>query len=246
MRHFLLFGLLMASTVAAAQSNEEFMNQTTRDKLNYTNVTSSITSSLFTIKGPAGKLLGDPYLDTTWQTGTVKFYNRIGTSLTTDSLSNIPVRIDLNANEVEVRAGAKDIRVVNVTAVLYVDIHTSNGKSRFMNVHEYQVEGNNLTGFFEQTATGKLQLLLHPSIYLRRANYNVAMNTGSKDDELLKKFDWYVAQGKQAKKFSPGKKALLELMADKKEPVEAYLKNEKPDLKTRSGLVSVFSYYNSL
>lgn len=246
MCRFILLSLLIGATTAFAQSNEDFMSQSTRDRLNYTTVTSSVSTSLFTIKGPAGKLLGDPYLDTIWQAGTVKFYNRIGTSLTSDSLSNIPVRIDLNANEVEVRAGAKDIRAVKASAIRYVDVGTSVSKSRFLNVNEYQVEGNSLSGFFEQIVTGKLQLLLHPSVYIRRANYNVAMNTGSKDDELIKKFDWYTATGKQATKFSPGKKALLELMADKKEQIEAYLKNEKADLKSRAGLASVFMYYNTL
>jgi hypothetical protein len=247
MRLFVLLTFLCATTAAFAQEQEQFMNQTTRDRINYTTVAIPITNSLFTIKGPAGKLLGDPHLDTTWQAGNVKFYNRLGVSLTNDSLAGVPVRLDLSTNEVEIRAGAKDIRAVKASAVRYIVMNTATGTpSRFINVMEYKGDAEKLAGFFEQITAGKLQLLQHPSVYIRRANYNVAMNTGTKDDELVKKMDWYIAQNTKATKFSPGKKALLDVMADKKDQVEAFLKKEKPDLKTRSGMAALVTYYNSL
>lgn len=246
---FLLFLAIvgLASGVAFAQAQTEYMSQTTRDRINFTNLNISNNATLFSIKGPAGNLIGHPYLDTTWQAGNVKFYNRLGVSLTTDSLAGVPVRLDLLAHEIEVRAGASNIKAVKATAVRYVDINNSFGTvSRYINAHEYQMDGQILPGFFEQLVTGKLDLLLYPSAYIRRANYNMALNTGSKDDELMKKQDWYVVREKQATKFSPGKKAILELMADKKEQVETFLKTEKPDLKSRAGLMSVFVYYNRL
>ena len=157
------------------------------------------------------------------------------------------MRLDLLANEVEVRAGAGNIKAVKATAVRYVDMNNAFGSaSRFINVHEYQGEAQPLTGFFEQLVTGKLDLLLHPSVYIRRANFNMALNTGTKDDEIMKKLDWYVARDKTAAKFSPGKKAMLELMADKKDQIEDFLKKEKPDLKSRTGLTAVFAFYNQL
>ena len=72
------------------------------------------------------------------------------------------------------------------------------------------------------------------------------MNTGTKDDELVLQKSWYVVRDKKAIKFSPGKKAVLSLMADKEDQIEAFLKAEKPDLKSRAGLLSVFAYYNKL
>ncbi|GAB3797270.1 hypothetical protein GCM10028819_16160 [Spirosoma humi] len=232
---------------AFAQAQTEYMTQTTRDRINFTNLNITNNPTLFSIKGPAGQLLGSPYLDTTWQAGNVKFYNRLGVSLAVDSLAGVPVRLDLSANEVEIRAGEKNIKAVKATAVRYVDMNNSFGTvSRYINVHEYQGDTPALTGFFEQLATGKLDLLLYPSVYIRRANYNVALNTGTKDDELMKKQDWYVARAKQATKFSPGKKTIIDLMADKKEQIESFLKIEKPDLKSRAGVLAVFAYYNKL
>lgn len=248
MRFFLFLIALMGAVVPAfPQAQTEFMNQTTRDRINFTNLSVTNNATLFTIKGEPGKLLGDPYLDTTWQAGNVKFHSRIGVSLTADSLAGVPVRLDLSTNEVEIRAGAKDIKAVKATAIRYVDVNNKFGSvSRFVNVHDYQGEAGALSGFFEQVVTGKLDLLQHPSVYIRRANYNVAMNTGTKDDEIIKKLDWYVARDKQATRFSPGKKAILELMSDKKDQIETFLKTEKPDLKSRAGLATLFSYYNKL
>ncbi|GAB2557738.1 hypothetical protein [Spirosoma areae] len=246
-----LINFMGALSATFAQSQPNYADQLTRERINYANQNNvnltSNTFTLFTIKGEPGKLLGDPYLDTTWQAGNVRFYNKVGTSLTTDSIAGVPVRLDLVANEVEIRAGATDIRAVKATAVRYVDVNNRLGTvSRFVNVHDYQGDADKLTGFFEQFVTGKVDLLQHPSVHILKANYNVAMNVGTKDDELVKKMDWYVAWNKKAVKFSPGKKAVLELMADKKDQIETFLKTEKPDLKSRSGLMAVFSYYNSL
>ncbi|GAB4025690.1 hypothetical protein [Spirosoma gilvum] len=247
MRFFLFAIGLFNSFSVFSQAQTEYMTQTTRDRINFTNLAINNNSTLFTIKGDPGKLIGDPYLDTTWQAGNVKFYNKVGVSLTNDSLAGVPVRLDLSANEVEIKAGANAIKAVKSSAVRYVDRNNLTGSvSRFVNVHEYQGEAETLTGFFEQLTTGKLDLLQHPSVYIRKANYNVAMNTGTKDDEYMKKMDWYVARDKKAVKFSPGKKSVLELMADKKDQIEAFMKTQKLDLKSPSGLATIFAYYNKL
>lgn len=244
---FIFLSLLLSNLPAFSQEQTEYMSQTTRDRINFANLNINNNATLFTIKGPAGALIGTPYLDTTWQAGNVKFYNKIGMSLTTDSLAGVPVRLDLLANEVDVRAGATSIKAVKVSAVRYIDMNNAYGSvSRFINVQEFQSEGQSLTGFFEQMVAGKLSLLMYPSVHIQKGNYNVAMNVGSKDDQLLKKTDWYVARGKQVVKFSPGKKAILDLMADKKDQIDRFLKEKKPDLKTRDGLYTTFTYYNTL
>ena len=246
MRFLLIFGLILAvTTVARSQEQEEVMNQSTRDRINLGNLRLPSSGTLFGIKGPAGKVIGDVYVDTVWQAGNVKFYGKL--NATTDSLAGVPVRLDLLANDVEIRAGVQDIRSAKASTVRYVDVNNRLGtSSRYVNVREYRGDADALLGFFEQVATGKLDLLQHPTVYVRRANYNMALNTGTKDDEIMKKTDWYMARNKQATKFSPTKKALLDLMSDQKAPIEAYLKNTKPDLKSRSDLVAVVAYYNGL
>ncbi|GAB3644042.1 hypothetical protein [Spirosoma arcticum] len=246
MRLLFVFSLILAvTTVARSQEQEEVMTQTTRDRINLGNLSIPGSGVLFGLKGPAGKVIGNVYVDTVWQAGNVKFYGKL--NATTDSLAGVPVRLDLMANEVDVRTGAQDIRVAKASTVRYVDMNNRVGtSSRYINVREYRGDADALSGLFEQVATGKLDLLQHPSVYVRRANYNMALNVGTKDDEIVKKTDWYVAKNRQATKFSPTKKALLDLMSDRRDQIEAYLKKDKPDLKSRAGLIAVVAYYNGL
>ena len=242
-------GLLAISTITFSQDNSDILAQSTRDRINFTNLTipNNGNGTLWGIKGEAGHLIGNPYLDTTWQAGIVKFYGKLGMSDIVDSLVGVPVRLDLVANDVEIRAGAEDIRSAQANRVRYVLMNNTLGTtSLFINAREYRGEADDLKGFVELIAPGKLTLLQYPSIHIKRANYNIALNTGTKDDELVLQKSWYVVRDKKAVEFSPGKKAVLELMGDKRDQMEAFLKTEKPDLKSRGGLLSVFSYYNKL
>lgn len=252
LRFFLLVFLYVRLSIAVAQVQPDSMSQIMRDRINTTNLTITNNSNLnlFTIKGPAGRLLGDPYLDTNWQAGNVKFYNRLVTSASSDSVAGVPVRLDLSTDEVELKASATDIKVIKVAkgpSVRFFELNKPAGPaSRYVNVREYRGEAVPATGFFEQLVKGKLELLLYPSVYIRRADYNVALNSGTKDDEFIKRVAWYVASNQQVTKFTPGKKAMLELMADKKDLMEAYVKQEKSDWKSRKGLAAIVTYYNSL
>lgn len=244
MRFLPVFIGFMTLTPAFSQPNPG-MTQTTRDRINLSNLAIPNTGVLFGFEGEPGRTVGDIYLDSTWQAGNVKFYGRLTPS--TDSLAGVPVRLDLMTNTVEIRAGARDVRVAKAPTVRYVDLNNRlGGNSRFINVREYRGEADGLSGFFEHLSAGRLDLLAHPTVYVRRSTYNPALNTGSKDEEIRKKTDWYIARDGRAVRFTPGRKALLELMADRKEAMETFLKSAAPDLKTRTGLLATVRHYNSL
>jgi hypothetical protein len=241
---YLLLTTLTFFLAANLYAQSGGMMQTTKDRINFSGLVIPNTGVLFGVTGEEGKVIGDNYYDTTFQAGNVRFYGRIGAA---DSLGGVPVRYDLLTQEVEIRAAPNDIRAAKAPTVRYFILNNRRGgASLFVNVREYRGDADELVGFFEDHASGKLSLLQRHSIQVKKANYNAALNVGTKDDELVKKRDWYVAKGRQATKFSPGKKAILELMADKQEAIDTYLKEKKPDLKKESGLAEVFAYYNSL
>lgn len=243
MRHFFLISFFaLFSSQLLAQSGG--MNYTTRDRINFSGLIIPQTGVLFGVAGEAGKLIGDNYYDTTFQAGNIRFYGRVGTA---DSLGGVPIRYDLITQEVEVKAGTNDIRAAKAPTIRYFLMNNRlGGSSQFVNVREFRGEADGLVGFFEYVAAGKLSLLQRHSITVRRANYNAALNVGTKDDELVKKREWFVVRNRQALKFSPSKKALLELMADQQPAIDTFLKDKKPDLKKETGLSEVFTYYNSL
>ncbi len=254
MKTFIFCCLLLLTAPISLWAQDDLTKQMTRDWLNSGGAaTASTNGSVMAIKGPASKLLGDAYLDSTFRTGYVVFYNklRLPDGPPASILRDIPVRLDLNTNEVEIRTKSQGIRVATGSMVQALGIRsvTSLDTTWLVNVREFSLPPGAdkiSSGFFEQVAVGRLSLLRYHSVSISRANYNVALNVGSKDDELVKQTDWYVARGRRVQVFSPGKKALISLMGDKAPELEAYLKAHKPDLKNPTDLKAAFQYYNSL
>lgn len=237
----IIFFAVVNGQIALAQNGS--VTQDTQDRALMSNL--SLPTLVVGSKGRTASVIGTAYLDTTWQVGTVTFYRPLSPASTVDSLANVSVRLDLITHDIEVQAGSNDIRLAKGTDVRSVRLKNTDA-GPYVNVRNYQGEADALAGFFEQVASGKLSLLQYSSVYVVKANYNSAMGTGSKDDERVRKEDWYTAQNGQVTKFSAGKKALLALMTDKKEQIEAFLKTQKPDLKAKAGLKAAFAYYNTL
>ena len=245
MRHSLTL-LFLLTVVPRLMAQNEAMMQSTRDRLNYGTFSIPQTGVLFGVAGEPGKLLGNNYLDSTFQAGAIKFYGKISGG--SDSLTGVPIRLDLAKHEIDVRVAPGDIRAIRAASVRYFDRNDLAGSvSRFINVREFRGDADNLAGFFEQVTGGKIALLQYHYLFLRRANYNAALNVGTKDDQLVKKSDWYMAgTNRKAQQFISSRKALLDLMTDKQPQVEAFLKEKRPDLKSRAGLAQVFDFYNTL
>lgn len=240
---------MLVSVTGRAQTDQS--NQLLRDRLN-SQAGVAPGGMILGIKAPAGNLLGDPYADSTFRPGNVVFYEKLRLPDTppADVLTNTPLRLDLRTYEVEFMTKSQGIRVAPwpMVRVFSVPGTASTDTSRFINVREYNpvVNGDKASaGFFEQVVVGRLSLLRYPSVSIKKANYNPALNIGSRDDELEKEANWYVAQGRRVQAFSPGKKALLALMGDKAPEMDAWLKAKKPDLKSKDALKAAFQYYNS-
>jgi hypothetical protein len=153
------------------------------------------------------------------------------------------------AHRLDISAGGPDIRVAPSERVRYFTVNNllQQRVEEYINVRELRGEADELDGFFEVLATGKATLLRYPSVKVKKADYNPALNTGLRDDKLVWKERWYAAQpNRRAVEFSPSKRDLLKLFADKQEAIETYLKTQQPDLKTRAGLAAVFAHYNTL
>ncbi|WP_375445211.1 hypothetical protein [uncultured Fibrella sp.] len=242
------FCLLTVSFSAMAQPGIRM----TGDGLNLTN-TATASGQIRQVDGVHGfdtyrkQLLGSPYEDSTFQAGNIRFYKPLPGS-NSDSIMNVPIRYELQAHQLEILAGPNSIKVARTPQVRQFTISNKalNTISYYVNVREFRGETEQLDGFFDVITTGKAMLLRYPLVTVSKGNYNVALSVGSKDDELVVKQEWYAAVNKKVVAFTPGKRAVLALFPEKEAEMTAFLKQKKPDLKTRSGLASVFDYYNSL
>ncbi|GAB3274373.1 hypothetical protein GCM10027347_47220 [Larkinella harenae] len=202
---------------------------------------------IYTMAGPEGQILGYPYLDTAFAKTTVAFYQNMASPGHKPLLEIIdaPVRFNLQANTLEFLVQPKIVKAVDGERVKQFKMERGGKTMQFINATEAGAPAT-MRGFFEQVTDGKLKLLVRHQIYVKKPNYNPALSVGSKDTELIKEAVWYTSDGKTLTKFSPSKKGLLGVMKDKEEPINAYLKERKPDLKNRAALQDLFTYYNSL
>ncbi|GAB3899531.1 hypothetical protein GCM10028803_20820 [Larkinella knui] len=226
------------------------MPNVTRDLLNQSGsfrVSNYDITPIYTMAGPEGRILGYPYLDTTFAKTNVVFYQNIAKPGVKPilELADVPVRYNITANDLEFLVENKTVKAVSGERVKQFKMDRNGQTTTFVNATEVGAPAD-VRGFFEQVNDGKLRLLIRHQIYVKKPSYNVALNVGSKDTELIKEAIWYTSDGKTLTRFSPGRKALLAAMKDKEEPVNAYLKDKKPDLKNRAALLDVFTFYNSL
>ncbi len=242
----LIFGF---SLTAIAQQTDSQLTNTARDLINLNGFkinANNVNTGLFGIKGPKGNLIGDPYLDSTWRTGSIKLYKKIGPpGREGDSIANVPLRLDLFVNELEIQ-----IPSTNDTRVLagdYIRFFTLEGLERriFLNVNQFRSE-DNMKGFVELIKAGRLSLVELTKLSIIKPTYNDAMALGTKDTKIVKNSQYFVVKGNTLISIGTSKKKLLDAMADRADDVEEFIKTNKLSLKSRSDITKVFAYYNSL
>lgn len=248
-KYYLTFLCFALALTTMAQQPGGQMTNTARDLINLEGFKFNANNSnvgLFGIKGPKGDLVGNPYLDSAWQIGSLKLYKKIGPpGREGDSIGNVPLRLDLFVNELELKVNdAKEVRVV---AGSYVRFFTLEGPERriFLNTNQFRSE-DNLQGFVELIKGGRLSLVELTKTAIIKPNYNEAMALGSKDTKIVKNSQYYVVKGNTLVSIGTSKKKLLDAMADRADDVEEFIKKNKFSLKERSDMTKIFAYYNTL
>lgn len=237
----LFFYFFCVSLLATQAYGQMLVN--TWDRFNYPGqgITAASLQNGFVygINPSAGEVTGISYYDTAWAVGSFIMFKD------TTLYKGIPARYDIQRNVVEIKfkVGMRVLESVQVNSFAL----QKNELARvvFVNVQNFSTE-DKLKGFFEMLSSGKLNLMANAKVWVKQPTYNPALDVGSKDTELIREEKLYTARDGKAQRFSASKKNILELMADKKPEMEAYLKQNQPDLKNKTQLARVFDYYNGL
>jgi len=250
---FYLFVLFSLSATGRVQAQETAgsLAPSTIDRFQNGNMRASTAYYIEGMDGTKGELLGDHYLEPAWQRGNVQFYPHQvmmnGKVIKLDTIQNVPLRLDLKNNELEIKTRFGTKAVLGET-VHYFSIERlpEMSMTTFVNVREFQGKARELSGFFEVLSDGELKLLQYTRFWVKKPTYVPALDTGSKDTQLMKEQHYYLARDKEAEKFSPGKSALLKWMQDQKGAMETFLKTRDFNYKNPRDLATIFDYYNSL
>ena len=233
---YLLIGLLLGVAAHAQQVKPEGMDA----QNNLQNLASDVIGApIRTFDERYAGVKGSPYLLDKWQIGTL-FYTK------GQQRDNVKLKFNTYQSEVEALREPKGDSVV-------VDRQTLQGFSLAQGPDggpfiARKVPINGQPVFLEVVHEGKKgTLFCHHRQVLLKANYKGAYNPGRTQDELIPEKDFYWANSTDApQKIKPNKKGIAELFPKHAEALDAFIKQEKIDLKERDGLRRLAAYLDTL
>lgn len=99
---------------------------------------------------------------------------------------------------------------------------------------------------FEVLSDGNIPLFKKTFIYVKKTNYVVQFDVGSKDDVIQKLENYFYANGELAIKIPSGKKKIIQLFKGKEEEMKEFIQSNALDLSKEHHLKAAFEKYNLL
>lgn len=195
---------------------------------------------LYGVEVQPGRILGDYYLDSKWNQGSLLAY---GTDKVIDGYY---MKYDIEGNSIEIKVG-QQIKLLNVNkieSIIWRDSITNYTRA-FVNSKEYTVNGEEISGLIEILEDGMIPLVKRTTIWIKRPDYVMAFDVGSKDTQINKRDNFYYAKGKELIEIKR-KKDLLPAFGDRSEEMSKYIKVNKLNLSDERHLCGLFHHYNSM
>jgi len=188
---------------------------------------------------PPPDLVGNPFLNDTYNTTNLLLYNN-------EVITNIPCKLNLLQDELYLltKQGLRVIEGNKIKSFASQDSLTKVNHT-FINAQEFKSSNNApLRGFFEILYDAPFALLKRNEAYIIESNYNVALNVGSRDNKIKKTYKYYYLMDGVTTEIP--KKSITKIFSDKKTEVDNYIKLNNLNLKDERHLILVFEYFNQL
>lgn len=189
---------------------------------------------LYGLGSSVSEIKGDYFWEEKFQAAIVYFYPQqikslTGGTINLDSLGGVEIRFDLWNNNVEFKTD-QEIKIISANKVSNVLIQDdTKSVSQFINPKEFQ--NPQTKGLFELLASKNGKAFLQSKeILLQRANYNPALDTGSKEPQITKKEHFHFWDGKKLTSID-NKKDVESLLGSFNLDAKKYLKESKNKLK---------------
>lgn len=183
---------------------------------------------------------GSHYLYESWNLGSVALKNG-------SSIKNTPLKYDLYQNylELSTERGVKVIYSENIS--FFEWLNTLAQKEIYYNVNEFQLEDDELAGFFEIIMDGALILSSYKDVQYAAPHYNQALDAGNEHGRfILKEEFYYIDQENNAIELPKKKKKFYLIFQDNAQQIEEFIKSTRFSIKHREDLRKIFIYNNTL
>ncbi|MBY0433803.1 MAG: hypothetical protein K2U26_06805 [Cyclobacteriaceae bacterium] len=185
-------------------------------------------------------VIGDPYFNLNWGHGKIQLENY---DVPTDEYW---VRYNIQLDELEVKSsfGIRAMSCRMVTSMSFTD-SLGTMTTKFVSGKNYHVDNVPLKGLLELLADGPLQLVRRYYIFEKAPDYNPALNSGSQDVTLIKKYDLFIAK-EGALSEVKSKKKLMPHFGEKASEMESFIKARALSVSSPADLTEIITHYNSL
>jgi hypothetical protein len=236
---FLLCVIVFAGLSCQSQSNENYLhNRYTLDRIG-TNSAGTQTSGIPLVSRPPADVIGDVYLTKHYNASVFQLYNN------DKIVEGYYSKLDLKQNEFDLVTpqGLRALKGSLVKSFLYVDSVT-HFQNNFVNLKEWTYDkGSILDGFAEILSEGKIILVKRTELIFKKADFNPALNVGSKDHKYLKTPKlYYVAAGIIYE--LPRKKELPKIFNEREGEMRTYIEKQNLNLGSEKDMIKLFAYYN--
>jgi len=205
----------------------------------------SVLSQNFRIDLPPGQnkiiiqdarpnLDGSPFLYEDWQNGTIYFHNG-------DTIKTIMLRYNVYKNEMQYLNEEKAYAIGCPENIKEIII----GAHSFIYLN-YSDEGKPSKGFFEVLSKGKTNLLLLHYPVILPANFNIALNSGNKNDQLSLKSKYYLKSNEIVVEIDKRGKNYISVFAQKEAEIQRYVKDKGLSFRKENDLITLTNFVNSL
>jgi hypothetical protein len=176
------------------------------------------------------------YLYDDWSTGKVVLPSGI-------EFTQFPMKFDLKNNLIELQVGSS-IKILPVDHCKSFEMNRVPFTQVFQNASTTALQ--TISGAVEELAKGKVLLYSQPYVEIIKANYNVAMDVGNRNDRYLKKEKLLLVSNGEIHDITKAGRKILTYLHDHADSIEKFVEEKQLSYKNKDDVVAIIQFYNSL
>ncbi len=115
----------------------------------------------------------------------------------------------------------------------------------FVNAKDFEKGNVPLVGFLEVLVAGQSSLYKFHYLLIKHPDYNPALNAGSRDTRIYKKFDFYAANGNKLAEIK-NKKKLISFFGNNNKEIDQFIKTNHLSMNEEKDIIKIFTFFNSI
>lgn len=162
-------------------------------------------------------MAGSPYLSDEWSVGNITLHNG-------NVIEKLEMRYNVYAGEIHYKYDGKVYILGSPDSVRYISL---NEGRYFVYLPFTDKKKGMQKDYFEYLSGDVAQLLARHTVTVIKANYNVALDAGEKDDRLEHKSDYYLRKDKSIVLIDRKGENLLNLLSDKSRELRDFVSKNR-------------------